>query len=114
MTAAAYLPERRSLPQPREAVQGCRGCDLYKNATQAVFGEGAARAELMLVGEQPGDREDRAGRPFVGPAGQLLDRALEEASIDRAQTTSRTRSSTSSGRLEASAGSTRSRPGRNS
>ena len=86
MTAAAYLPERRSLRQLREAVQGCRGCDLYKNATQAVFGEGAARAELMLVGEQPGDREDRARRPFVGPAGQLLDRALEEAGIDRAQT----------------------------
>ena len=86
MTAAAYLPERRSLEQLREAVQGCRGCDLYKNATQAVFGEGAARAEVMLVGEQPGDKEDLAGRPFVGPAGQLLDRALEEAGIDRAQT----------------------------
>ena len=86
MTAAAYLPERRSLAQLRDAVQGCRGCDLYRNATQAVFGEGAARAEVMLVGEQPGDREDLAGRPFVGPAGQLLDRALEEAGIDRAQT----------------------------
>ena len=86
MTAAAYLPQQRSLPQLREAVQGCRGCDLYKNATQAVFGEGAARAEVMLVGEQPGDKEDIAGRPFVGPAGQLLDRALGEAGIDRTQT----------------------------
>ena len=86
MTAAAYLPERRSLEQLREAVQGCRGCDLYKNATQAVFGEGTARADVMLVGEQPGDKEDLAGRPFVGPAGQLLDRALEEAGVDRAQT----------------------------
>jgi uracil-DNA glycosylase len=86
VTAAAYLPERLSLPQLREAVQGCRGCDLYKNATQAVFGEGAARAEVMLVGEQPGDKEDLTGRPFVGPSGQLLDRALEEAGIDRTQT----------------------------
>ena len=86
MAAAAYLPEQRSLPRLREAVQGCRGCDLYKNATQAVFGEGTARAEVMLVGEQPGDKEDIAGRPFVGPAGQLLDRALEEAGIDRTQT----------------------------
>jgi uracil-DNA glycosylase family protein len=86
VAAAAYLPEQRSLPHLREAVRSCRGCDLYKNATQAVFGEGAARAELMLVGEQPGDKEDLAGRPFVGPAGQLLDRALEEAGIDRAQT----------------------------
>jgi DNA polymerase len=86
VAAAAYLPEQRSLPQLREAVQGCRGCDLYKNAAQAVFGEGAAHAKVMLVGEQPGDKEDLAGRPFVGPAGQLLDRALEEAGIDRAQT----------------------------
>ncbi len=86
MSAAAYLPERRSLAQLRDAVQSCRGCDLYRNATQAVFGEGAASAEVMLVGEQPGDKEDLAGRPFVGPAGQLLDRALEEAGIDRAQT----------------------------
>jgi uracil-DNA glycosylase len=86
VTAGAYLPERRSLAQLRDAAQGCRGCDLYRNATQAVFGEGAARAEVMLVGEQPGDKEDLAGRPFVGPAGQLLDRALEDAGIDRAQT----------------------------
>jgi uracil-DNA glycosylase len=86
VAAAAFLPERLSLPQLREAVQGCRGCDLYRNATQAVFGEGARRAEVMLVGEQPGDKEDLAGRPFVGPAGRLLDEALEEAGIDRAQT----------------------------
>ena len=86
MAAAAYLPEELSLPRLREAVQSCRGCDLYKNATQAVFGECAAHAKVMLVGEQPGDKEDLAGRPFVGPAGQLLDRALEEAGIDRSQT----------------------------
>jgi DNA polymerase len=70
----------------RDAAQGCRGCDLYRNATQAVFGEGAAHAEVLLVGEQPGDKEDLAGKPFVGPAGRLLDRALEEAGIDRSQT----------------------------
>ena len=86
MTAAAYLPDQLSLPRLREAVQSCRGCDLYKNATQAVFGEDAAHAKVMLVGEQPGDKEDLAGRPFVGPAGQLLDRALDEAGIDRSQT----------------------------
>ncbi len=86
MTAAAYLPERLSLPQLREAIQGCRGCDLYRNATQAVFGEGARHAEVMLVGEQPGDKEDVAGHPFVGPAGRVLDQALEQAGIDRAQT----------------------------
>jgi uracil-DNA glycosylase len=61
----------------------CRGCDLYEYATQTVFGEGSARARMMLVGEQPGDHEDRLGHPFVGPAGKLLDRALEEAGIDR-------------------------------
>jgi uracil-DNA glycosylase len=86
VTAAAYLPEQLTLPQLRQAVQGCRGCDLYRNATQAVFGEGARNAEVMLVGEQPGDKEDLAGRPFVGPAGRLLDQALEEAGIDRSQT----------------------------
>jgi DNA polymerase len=67
----------------REAVQGCRGCPLYADATQAVFGEGTKTSEVMLVGEQPGDQEDRAGAPFVGPAGKLLDRALDEAGIDR-------------------------------
>jgi uracil-DNA glycosylase family protein len=86
VSAAAYLPEQLTLPQLRKAVHSCRGCDLYRNATQAVFGEGARRAAVMLVGEQPGDKEDVAGRPFVGPAGRLLDQALEEAGIDRSQT----------------------------
>jgi uracil-DNA glycosylase family protein len=86
VTAADFLPDRRTLPALREAVQRCRGCELYKNATQAVFGEGTTTAEVLLVGEQPGDKEDLAGKPFVGPAGQLLDRALEEAGIDRSQT----------------------------
>jgi DNA polymerase len=86
VSAAEYLPERRTLPALHEAVRGCRGCDLYRNATQAVFGEGASHVDVFLVGEQPGDKEDLAGRPFVGPAGQLLDHALEEAGIDRAQT----------------------------
>jgi DNA polymerase len=80
--AADFLPSRHSLPAMRKAVQSCRGCDLWRDATQAVFGEGPARAELMLVGEQPGDREDREGEPFVGPAGGLLHRALDEAGID--------------------------------
>jgi len=70
----------------REAVQGCRGCPLYANATQAVFGEGRLKAEVMLVGEQPGDQEDLACAPFVGPAGKLLDQALEKAGIDRGTT----------------------------
>lgn len=68
-----------------EAARGCRGCELYKDATQTVFGEGRRAAGLMLVGEQPGDKEDLAGEPFVGPAGRLLDRALEEAGIDRSE-----------------------------
>lgn len=80
--AADYLPSRHSIAALRAAVQDCHGCDLYKDATQAVLGAGRAKAELMLVGEQPGDREDREGKPFVGPAGKLLDRALEEAGID--------------------------------
>ena len=84
MDATAFIPETRSLKALREAAAGCRGCPLYAPATQTVFGEGLRRAELMLVGEMPGDREDRAGRPFVGPAGRLLDRALERAGIDRA------------------------------
>jgi len=67
----------------RQAVQGCRGCDLYRYATQAVLGEGPQSSAIVLIGEQPGDEEDRRGRPFVGPAGRLLDRALEEAGIDR-------------------------------
>src|SRR5436190_717111 len=82
-TAAQYLPERLSLGSLREAAAGCQACPLWRTGTQTVFGEGAARSELMLVGEQPGDREDREGHPFVGPAGRLLDEALEEAGIDR-------------------------------
>jgi DNA polymerase len=86
VAAEAYLPERASLAELREAVQGCRGCPLYADATQAVFGEGAANATVMLVGEQPGDKEDLAGRPFVGPSGRLLDEALDAAGIDRDRT----------------------------
>jgi uracil-DNA glycosylase len=85
--AAEFLPASHSLPVLRQAVQGCRGCDLYRNATQAVFGEvvgrKSAHARIMMVGEQPGDREDREGHPFIGPAGRLLDRCLEESGIDR-------------------------------
>ena len=86
VSAAAYLPDSLSLKTLREAVQVCRGCPLYANATQAVFGEGARESEVMMVGEQPGDQEDRQGRPFVGPAGKILDQALEEAGIDRTKT----------------------------
>jgi uracil-DNA glycosylase len=82
-SAAEFLPSNRSLKALEKAADGCRGCELYKDATQAVFGQGRKSAELMLVGEQPGDKEDREGEPFVGPAGRLLDRALEEAGIDR-------------------------------
>ena len=81
--ARELIPDRPSLEGLRRAAAGCTACDLYRDATQTVFGEGAADAEVMLVGEQPGDGEDKAGRPFVGPAGHLLDRALEEAGIDR-------------------------------
>jgi DNA polymerase len=83
-TAEPFLPPDRDLESLRRAAAGCRGCHLYEDATQTVFGEGGEGAEVMLVGEQPGDREDVEGRPFVGPAGKLLDRALEEAGIDRA------------------------------
>jgi len=82
-SAVPFLPERKSLKSMREAVQGCRGCPLYKNATQAVFGEGARTARILLVGEQPGNDEDLAGRPFVGPAGRVLDEGLRLAGIDR-------------------------------
>ncbi len=83
VSAAEYLPGSRSLRALRSAAHDCHGCPLWKDATQTVFGEGPRSAELMLVGEQPGDKEDVAGHPFVGPAGQLLDRALEDAGIDR-------------------------------
>jgi len=78
----APVPSRPTLPRLREAAQGCRACELWAGATQAVIGEGAPSAEAMLVGEQPGDREDVEGAPFVGPAGRMLDRALAEAGID--------------------------------
>jgi uracil-DNA glycosylase len=81
--ATPFLPERRTLASLREAAAGCRGCHLWRGAEQTVFGEGLKRARLVLVGEQPGDREDREGRPFVGPAGRELDKALEEVGIDR-------------------------------
>jgi uracil-DNA glycosylase len=88
--AALFVPKDRTLPALRGAVQKCHGCDLYRHATQAVLGEietgtdaKQPRVAIMMIGEQPGDREDREGRPFVGPAGKLLDRCLEEAEIDR-------------------------------
>jgi uracil-DNA glycosylase len=81
--ARPFLPERPSLTRLREAAAGCRGCHLWRDATQTVFGEGLKRSRMMLVSEMPGDREDREGRPFVGPAGRELDRALGAAGIDR-------------------------------
>jgi uracil-DNA glycosylase len=81
--AAEFVPAKKTLPALKEAVQTCRGCELYKHATQAVAGEGPAKSPIVFIGEQPGDEEDRQGRPFVGPAGRLFDRALEEAGIDR-------------------------------
>src|SRR4051812_30297286 len=83
ISAAEFLPDEKTLPTLTEAAEDCRGCDLYKNATQTVFGQGPAKASVVFVGEQPGDQEDRQGHPFVGPAGRLLDRALEEAQIER-------------------------------
>jgi uracil-DNA glycosylase len=89
-TAAPFVPNIRTLPVLREAVQQCRGCNLFRNATQAVFGEieassaeKSSQLDIMMIGEQPGDREDKEGHPFVGPAGKLLDSCLEEAEIDR-------------------------------
>jgi len=82
-TAAPLLPDRLSLKGLKEAAAGCTACPLHETGTQTVFGEGLVRAEILFVGEQPGDREDREGKPFVGPAGRLLDKALEEVGIDR-------------------------------
>jgi len=84
-TAAPLVPERPSLTKLREAAAGCTACDLHKTGTQTVFGEGKASAKVVFVGEQPGDQEDLQGRPFVGPAGKLFDKALEDAGIDRTQ-----------------------------
>ncbi|HZH25075.1 MAG TPA: UdgX family uracil-DNA binding protein [Solirubrobacteraceae bacterium] len=83
MSAREFIPERPTLSRMRAAAVGCRGCELWRDATQTVFGEGPAGARIVLVGEMAGDREDRAGRPFVGPAGRELDRALEAAEIER-------------------------------
>jgi len=85
VSALEFLPTRRSLSSLREAARGCRGCPLYKNATQTVFGEGARTARVVLVGEVPGNDEDLAGRPFVGPAGRILDEGLEAVRIERAE-----------------------------
>jgi uracil-DNA glycosylase len=82
-TAAQFVPDRGDLAALARAALGCRGCDLYERATQTVFGEGAAGADVVLIGEQPGDMEDRQGKPFVGPAGRLLDTALGDAGIPR-------------------------------
>jgi DNA polymerase len=82
-TAAPLVPPRPTLKKLREAADGCKACPLWESGTQTVFGEGSPKAEVMFVGEQPGDQEDLAGKPFVGPAGKLLDRAMEEAGIDR-------------------------------
>ncbi len=79
----ATPPDSSSLTAVREAAEDCTACHLYKRATQTVFGEGPKKAPIMLIGEQPGDYEDVAGKPFVGPAGKIMDRALEEAGIDR-------------------------------
>lgn len=82
-SAQEFFPETLTLDTLRQAAAGCTACPLHETGTQTVFGEGPERARVMMVGEQPGDQEDRQGRPFVGPAGRLLDRALEEAGIDR-------------------------------
>jgi uracil-DNA glycosylase family protein len=84
-TAAPFVPDRADLDQLRDSAQRCEGCDLYRNATQTVFGAGSPDARVVMVGEQPGDIEDRRGAPFVGPAGKVLDRAVAEAGLDRAQ-----------------------------
>lgn len=81
--AGRFLPAAPTLPRLREAARTCRGCELWRDATQVVFSSGSARARMALVGEQPGDREDREGEPFVGPAGRVLDDALEKAGIER-------------------------------
>src|SRR5437870_13645411 len=85
-SAEEFFPERKSIKAFREAAADCQACDLWERGTQTVFGEGARRAEIVFVGEQPGNEEDLTGHPFVGPAGRLLDDALIEAGIDRAQT----------------------------
>ena len=85
-SAEEFFPERKSIKAFREAAADCKACDLWERGTQTVFGEGARRAEIVFVGEQPGNEEDLSGKPFIGPAGRLLDDALVEAGIDRTQT----------------------------
>ena len=85
LTATEFVPTHPTLAALREAIQHCRGCDLYRYATQAVLGEGPKSARIVMVGEQPGDAEDRQGHPFVGPAGKLLNRALKDAGIERSE-----------------------------
>jgi len=84
-SAENFFPKRKSLKAFRDAAEDCKACDLWERGTQTVFGEGGRRAEVVFVGEQPGNEEDLTGKPFVGPAGRLLDEALQEAGIDRAQ-----------------------------
>src|SRR2546430_16606599 len=84
-TAAPLVPERPSISKLKEAAAGCTACPLHETGTQTVFGDGTSKAEVMFVGEQPGDQEDLQGKPFVGPAGKLLDKALQEAGIDRSK-----------------------------
>jgi uracil-DNA glycosylase family protein len=84
-TAAPLVPEKPTLPKLREAAAGCTACPLHETGTQTVFGEGSSKSEVVFVGEQPGDQEDLQGKPFVGPAGKLFDKALEDAGIDRSQ-----------------------------
>jgi uracil-DNA glycosylase family protein len=84
--AQQWVPDGATLPELREAIQGCRGCELYRDATQAVMGDGLKKARLVLLGEQPGDQEDKQGKPFVGPAGRLLAKALDDAGIERSDT----------------------------
>src|SRR5438045_9761746 len=85
-SAADFFPERKSLKAFRDAASDCKGCDLWERGTQTVFGEGARRAEVLFIGEQPGNEEDLTGKPFVSPAGRLLDDALIEAGIDSTRT----------------------------
>ena len=85
-TAAPLIPAQKTIPDLRKAAAGCQACDLWKLGTQTVFGEGGTHVRVMLVGEQPGDQEDLQGRPFVGPAGRILDKAMAEAGIDRDET----------------------------
>ena len=82
-TALSFLPQERDIDSLKRAAHDCRGCDLYRSATQTVFGEGPAHAVILFVGEQPGDQEDKAGLPFVGPAGKLFGACMKEAGLDR-------------------------------